>query len=100
VDAGKVQMVAVTLGADGAMLVTAEGVLRRKAIDVPVRSAVGAGDSFLGAMVWAMTEGWPTKDAFRLAMAAGAAATSNPGTTLCRKQDVLRLFAGAEAGER
>lgn len=100
VDAGKVQMVAVTLGADGAMLVSAEGVLRRAAIDVPVRSAVGAGDSFLGAMVWAMTQGWPIKDAFRLAMAAGAAATSNPGTTLCRKEDVLQLFAGTEAGER
>jgi 6-phosphofructokinase 2 len=100
VDAGKVQMVAVTLGADGAMLVSAEGVLRRAAIDVPVRSAVGAGDSFLGAMVWAMTQGWPIKHAFRLAMAAGAAATSNPGTTLCRKEDVLRLFSVAEAGER
>jgi 6-phosphofructokinase 2 len=82
------------------MLVSAEGVLRRAAIDVPVRSAVGAGDSFLGAMVWAMTQGWPIQDAFRLATAAGAAATSNPGTTLCRKEDVLRLFAGTEAGER
>jgi 6-phosphofructokinase 2 len=82
------------------MLVSADGVLRRAAIDVPVRSAVGAGDSFLGAMVWAMTQGWPIEDAFRLAMAAGAAATSNPGTTLCRKEDVLRLFSVAEAGER
>ena len=27
------------------------------------------------------------------AMAAGAAATSNPGTTLCRKEDVFRLYA-------
>ena len=43
-------------------------------------------------MVWAMTQGWPLEDAFRLGMAAGAAATSNPGTTLCRKEDVFRLF--------
>jgi 6-phosphofructokinase 2 len=61
---------------------------------------VGAGDSFLGAMVWAMTEGWAVEDAFLLAMSAGAAATRNPGTTLCRKEDVLRLFSGVKAGER
>lgn len=92
VDSGKVHMVAVTLGGDGAMLVSAAGVMRRPAIAVPVRSAVGAGDSFLGAMVWAMTEGWPLEDAFGLAMAAGAAATSNRGATLCRKEDVFRLY--------
>lgn len=90
--AGKVQMVAVTLGADGAMLVSAGEVLRQPAIAVPVLSAVGAGDSFLGAMTWALSERWPRADAFRLAMAAGAAATSNPGTTLCRKEDVFRLY--------
>jgi 6-phosphofructokinase 2 len=100
VGARKAEMVAVTLGADGAILVTGERVLRLPAIAVPVRSAVGAGDSFLGAMVWAMTRGWPLEEAFRLGMAAGAAATSNPGTTLCRKQDVFRLFAeaGGQAG--
>jgi 6-phosphofructokinase 2 len=92
VRAGKVRMVAVTLGADGAMLVSAEEVLRRQAINVPVLSAVGAGDSFLGAMVWAMTESWSLADAFHLAMAAGAAATSNQGATLCKKEDVMRLY--------
>jgi 6-phosphofructokinase 2 len=89
---GKLRMVALTLGADGAMLVSADGVIRRPALNVPVLSAVGAGDSFLGAMVWAMSERWKLEDAFRLAMAAGAAATSNKGATLCRKEDVFRLF--------
>lgn len=96
VAASKVRLVAVTLGGEGAMLVSAAGVIRRPAMPVPVLSAVGAGDSFLGAMVWAMGERWPLEEAFRLAMAAGAAATSNPGTTLCRKDDVFRLF--REAG--
>ena len=88
----KAQMVAVTLGADGAMLVTAGKTLRLPAIAVPVRSAVGAGDSFLGAMIWALTKDWPLEEAFRLGMAAGAAATSNAGATLCRKEDVIRLY--------
>jgi 6-phosphofructokinase 2 len=105
VEQSKVRMVAVTLGAGGAMLVTGGKVLRQPAIAVPVLSAVGAGDSFLGAMVWAMGERWPLEDAFRLAMAAGAAATSNKGTTLCRKEDVFRLYGepaptASEAGSR
>ena len=95
VGSGKAGMVAVTLGAEGAILVTREGVLRRPAIPVPVLSAVGAGDSFLGAMVWALSGGWAVEEAFRLGVAAGAAATSNPGTTLCAKDNVFRLYRGA-----
>ncbi len=98
VKARKVRMVAVTLGGDGALLASESGVIRLPVIPVPVLSAVGAGDSFLGAMVWALTQGWPVEKAFRLAMAAGAAATSNPGTTLCQKENVFGLFrqAGGE----
>ena len=95
VSKGEARMVAVTLGADGAVLATADKLLRLPAIAVDVRSAVGAGDSFLGAMVWALSEGWAVEQAFLLGMAAGAAATGNPGTSLCRKEDVLGLFAKA-----
>lgn len=94
--AGQAQMVAVTLGAGGAVLATRDKLLRLPAMTVEVRSAVGAGDSFLGAMVWALSEGWAIEQAFLLGMAAGAAATSNPGTSLCRREDVFRLF--KEAG--
>jgi 6-phosphofructokinase 2 len=93
VASGKAQMVAVTLGSGGALLATRDRVIQLPAIPVPVRSAVGAGDSFLGAMVWALTQNWPVEKAFRLAMAAGAAATSNQGATLCRKEDVFALYA-------
>lgn len=90
---GKVEIVAVTLGGEGAVLATKKDTVRLPALEVPVLSAVGAGDSFLGAMVWAMTERWSLTEAFRLGMAAGAAATSNKGATLCRKDEVFRLFA-------
>jgi 6-phosphofructokinase 2 len=96
---GRLGMVAVTLGADGAVLVSPEQTVRLPALDVPVLSAVGAGDSFLGAMVWALTERWPVLEAFRLGMAAGAAATSNKGATLCRKDEVFRLY-GLEGGKK
>jgi 6-phosphofructokinase 2 len=89
---GAAKFVACTLGADGALLASSDGVLRLPAIHVRVRSAVGAGDSFLGAMIWALSEGRPPEEAFRLGMAAGAAAAMTPGTQICSKTEVFELF--------
>jgi 6-phosphofructokinase 2 len=100
VRSGKAEIIAVTLGAEGAMLVTKDGTLRVPAIPVDVRSAVGAGDSFLGAMVWALSQGWTVEDAFRLGTAAGAAATMNAGTVLCRREDVTALYRKAGGSRR
>jgi hypothetical protein len=63
-------------------------------------SAVGAGDSFLAALIWRLASGADLADCFRQAVAAGAAALLNPGTELCRPHDVERLAAGViiEAG--
>jgi 6-phosphofructokinase 2 len=96
---GSVENVALTLGADGAMLIHAEGVYRMPAIPVPVRSAVGAGDSFVGAMVWALSQGQGMREAFRFGVAAGAAAVMTPGTELCRRADILSLYAKACADQ-
>ena len=88
-----------TLGAQGALVASAEGVLRLSAPHVAARSAVGAGDSFLAAMVWALAQGWTREDAFRLAIAAGAAAVTLPGTQPCRREDV-RAFEHLMDGSR
>jgi len=90
---GAAELVAVTLGANGALLASANGILRVPAIQVPVHSAVGAGDSFLGAMVWALAEGKPAEEAFQWGMAAGAAAVMTRGARLCQRSDVFELFA-------
>lgn len=97
---GKAELVAVTLGAEGALLASAEGIVRMPALHVPVRSAVGAGDCFLGAMTYALSEGKPPEEALRFGVAAGAAAVLTPGTALCRQEDVLRLYAEVGQGER
>ncbi|MCG6115427.1 MAG: 1-phosphofructokinase family hexose kinase [Mesorhizobium sp.] len=89
---GQAEMVAVSMGAQGALLATCEGTIRRPTPRVKERSAIGAGDSFLGAMVWALSEGWATEDAFELGIAAGAAAVITPGTQLCRRADVEALY--------
>ncbi len=93
VKAGSARHVAVSMGREGAMLANADGVLRHAAIHVKVKSAVGAGDSFVGAMVHALAGGASVDHAFRFAIAAGAAAAMTSGTELCRRRDVEALMA-------
>lgn len=88
---GHARVVALSLGADGAMLVTGEVALRARALQVPVASSIGAGDSFLAGLLVALQGTQDLKEAFATAMAAGAAALLEPGTALCRPQDVARL---------
>ncbi len=88
---GRASVVALTLGAAGAILVTSEAVhhLRTPAI-TPV-SAVGAGDAFLAALVLRLAQGGALAAAFRTAVAAGSATAMLPATELCQSDDVARL---------
>ena len=83
----------VSLGAEGALLVTKEGYENLAPIEVPVCSAVGAGDSMVGAVCFGLVQGFDLRHAVRLGMAAGAATLMTPGTGLCRREDVERLYA-------
>lgn len=98
VRAGRAEIVAVTMGHEGAVLATESGTLVRRPPQVPARSATGAGDSFVGAMTLALAEGAPPATAFLRGMAAGSATVLNPGTDLARREDVERLFAELLAG--
>jgi 6-phosphofructokinase 2 len=89
---GRAQIIALTLGEDGALLVTATQAWRAEPMAIEVVSAVGAGDSFVGGMVSALASGKPLEQAFRVAVAAGSAAVLTPGTELCREEDVMRLI--------
>lgn len=93
VRSGRIRILAVTLGRDGALLATERGVLRLPALDVVVKGAVGAGDSFLAAMTLALARGRQADDAFAWGVAAGAAAVSNAGTAHPRREEVIRLRA-------
>lgn len=93
VTGGQSQNVAVTLGHEGALLVNAEGEYLLPALPVDASSAVGAGDSFVGGMVFALASGEDINAAFRLGLAAATATVLSPGTDLCQKADVDRLLA-------
>ena len=99
IKSGEAEVVALTLGEDGALLVTREGVWRASPIQVEAVSTVGAGDSFLGGMVAALAKGEPLDRAFRVAVAAGYAAVMRPGTELSHQDDVERLMPQIEIRE-
>ena len=88
---GKAEVVALTLGHLGALLVSREAMWSAPPLDVPVASAVGAGDSFVGGLVWGLQQGQPLEQAFTWGIAAGTATLLSAGTALCAPEDVRRL---------
>lgn len=70
----------VTLGADGALLFTADGAWRGRAPRIQVASTVGAGDSSLAGYLLADLEGASAPDRLARSISYGAAAATLPGT--------------------
>jgi 6-phosphofructokinase 2 len=87
----RAEIVALTLGARGALLVTRDRVICAEPPPITPVSSVGAGDSFLGAVVWGLAAGHDLADVLRLGVAAGSSAVLNPGTELAHADDARRL---------
>jgi 6-phosphofructokinase 2 len=97
IESGQAEIVAVSLGADGAIVVSAHERWRASAIRVDVQTTIGAGDSFVAGMVWALSRDEGLVRAFQYGMASGAAALLAPGTGLCKATDVHRLLPSVTA---
>lgn len=89
---GKCEVVIVSLGPKGAILVTKDLCEHIPAPPVQKRSTVGAGDSMVAGMTWALTQGLTYPDMLRWGVACGSAATMNEGTQLFLRADVERLL--------
>lgn len=89
---GAAERIAVSLAAQGALLATREGVVRRPAIPVKAVGTVGAGDSFLAAMVLALARDEAAESALRWGLAAGAAAVMSTGTARPKRATIEALF--------
>ena len=85
-------MIAVSLGQDGAILCTNEGVCRLPAVKVETCTAVGAGDSFLAGLVLGLARGLPHREALALGISAGAATVIAYGTAQVRRTEVESLY--------
>lgn len=88
---GRAEVVVLSLGEQGALLVTPAAVTLAPALPVTVRSAVGAGDSLVGGLLQALAAGADLRQAFVRGVAAASAALLASGTGLCRPEDVERL---------
>jgi 6-phosphofructokinase 2 len=89
---GGAEIVVVSLGPQGAVLVTKDYYEFVSAPNVAKKSTVGAGDSMVGGMVWALSQNKTLKEVIRWGVACGSAATMNEGTKLFKTEDAKRLF--------
>ncbi|WP_210576687.1 ribokinase [Streptomyces sp. GESEQ-4] len=71
--------VVVTLGADGALVASKEGVTRVPSVKVNAVDTTGAGDAFTGALAWKLSAGASLVEAAAYAARVGAAAVTKPG---------------------
>jgi 6-phosphofructokinase 2 len=92
VRSGAAHMVAVSLGREGAILGTTNGIVRLPALPVQARSAVGAGDAFLAGLVLGLARGLSHRETLALGVAAGSAAVLTYGTAHVRQADLDALY--------
>jgi 6-phosphofructokinase 2 len=90
---GRCEVMVVSMGAAGAMLVTGEIAEMVTPPAVERKSTVGAGDSMVAGIVFYLSQGKSLKQAVQYGVACGTAATLNAGTELCKKEDADRLYA-------
>lgn len=90
---GYAELIAVSMGADGAWIVSKDERHFATAPKVKKKSTVGAGDSMVAGMTYMLQQNKSLKEAISFGVACGSAATMNEGTQLFHKADAERLFA-------
>lgn len=88
VNSKKAKYVVVSLGARGALIASAEGIFYRSAPSVKVRSTIGAGDSMVAGMVYAIQKGYKAEEILKWGVVCGVATTMTEGTNLATKEDM------------
>ena len=88
----KVKWVLVSRGKDGSILISKDKIYLAKPIKVKVISSVGAGDSMLGGLIYALEQGKSMIEALKYATACGTLAVTKEGTELIEHQEVIKLI--------
>ena len=92
IDKGSSEVIVVSMGASGALLLTKDIFKRIPAPNVKKVSTVGAGDSMVAGMAIMLSQNKSLVEVAQFGVACGSAATMNAGSQLCKKEDVWRLF--------
>ena len=88
----KCEAIVISLGPDGALLVTDNAAEHFLAPAVDVKSTVGAGDSMLAGIVYSLSKNESLQEAVHYGVACGASATTKHGTALCDKKTSDDLY--------
>ncbi len=80
-------MIALSLGADGAMLATETQVVHAKPAPRTIQSAVGSGDSLLAGIICGLTRDFALDEALRYGVAAGTANALRLGAGIFTRED-------------
>lgn len=99
IDVGLAEIVLLSLGADGALVVTASDTQWFAPMEVTVRSGIGAGDAMVGGVCAGLVRGDALPDAVRLGVAAATAALCTPGTRPGQPARIAELLDAAKASE-
>jgi len=86
-----VEIVLVSMGAKGILLVSDGQQYLAVPPNVNVESTVGAGDSSVAGFIFGLVQGKDLKQCLIYAVAAGTATTLRQGTALCQKDDFERI---------
>ncbi|MFI5153977.1 MAG: 1-phosphofructokinase family hexose kinase [Chitinophagales bacterium] len=86
------EIVVVSLGASGAILVSKDRDIVVNPPNVKARSTVGAGDSMVAGLIQSFISGRSLEESIMYGVACGTAATMNPGTELFHPDDVAALY--------
>lgn len=90
------QHVVVSLGKDGALLRTANETWLVRSPKIQEKNPIGAGDSMVGGMVWALSQGLSLKEALGWGAASGAATASLSGTEVGSRTLIETLYQQVE----
>lgn len=86
-----VKMVAVSLGSQGALFMNKEKTIYAHGLKVKVKSTVGAGDSMVAALAFALEKGYSFERSVTLSVAAATAGVMTEGTTAGILEDILNI---------
>lgn len=92
INKGMAEMIVVSMGPQGAYLVTKDKTIHIPAPSVKKRTTVGAGDSMVAGIVAMMAKAEGELAMARMGVACGSAATMSTGTGLFKKEDAERLY--------
>ncbi|MVB09830.1 Tagatose-6-phosphate kinase [Caprobacter fermentans] len=85
-----IEIVIVSMGADGAVVANREEAYAVDSWNIPVKSATGAGDSMVAALAGSILNNSSLYEIAKITTAAGTVTASKEGTLICSQEEVAR----------